>query len=308
VALLPIAVRNVPGLLRAAGNLGIDPGVPSDMKRVLAFCALLSAFAVSVRAEAPASLHTGSAPPSDSLFSPLRGDPRELHFALRVAFPFRDVTTAEVAIGHYYGIYRWALPGEGRSLQLNIGGGIFPRFNFSNKRDLQIIDFYGNIPLDARAGRWSGRVMLYHVSSHLGDDYIRTTGRTASKNSWNSVRSLVSYDAGRDLRLYGGHTYHIFAHPPAQKRQAFQSGFEVSSRVFHGGRAQGYWANDLQWWERTRWKPMFNSQLGVRTGREPRKGRGVSYFVEFRTGPEYDGQFFRREETRFGLGVRFNIV
>jgi len=36
--------------------------------------------------------------------------------------------------------------------QVNIGGGIFPRFNFQNNTDLQVIDFYANIPFDIRMG------------------------------------------------------------------------------------------------------------------------------------------------------------
>jgi hypothetical protein len=40
---------------------------------------------------------------------------------------------------------------------------------------------------------------------------------------------------------------------------------------------------------------------------EPEQGRGISYFAEFTTGPEYYGQFFQRKDTRAGLGVKFDI-
>ena len=249
----------------------------------------------------------GLSPDSDALFSPLRGDPRELHFAMRVAKPENGLLAAEVAIGHYYGIYGWALPNEWGDMQVNIGGGIFPRFNFQNNTDLQVIDFYANVPFDIRVGKWSGRFMWHHVSSHLGDDYLRATGQMSERNSWNSVRSIVSYDFDPSFRLYGGYTNHFLVLPKEQKRHAFQGGFEVNSHVFGSGHSQAYWANDLQWWERTRYKPMFNSQIGIKTGREPGKGSGISYFLEFTTGPEYYGQLFKREETRVGLGAKFDI-
>lgn len=261
----------------------------------------------SAGADEPVPLQLGAAPKSDGLFAPLLADPRELQFTLRVAFPEQAMTTAEVAIGHYYGIYRWAIPNGLGYTQVNIGGGIFPRFNFPNNRDLQVIDFYGNIPFDIRVDKWSGRFMFYHVSSHLGDDYIRVNNQIAEKNSWNSIRSIVSYDAAPSLRLYGGHTLNLLVHPSDQKHQAFQSGFELRSNVFDKSRAQAYWANDFQWWERTNWKTMFNSQLGIKSGPEAKYGRGISYFLEFTKGPEYYGQFFTHNETRLGVGAKFDI-
>ena len=180
-------------------------------------------------------------------------------------------------------------------------------FIFPEEKDLEVIDFYGNLPLDARWGKGSARFMFYHVSSHLGDDYIKLSGRAVERNSWNSLRTTFSYDAARFLRLYAGYTYHLWVEPGAQNHGAFQAGFEAYSKPFKGGRVQVYWANDVQGWDRRQWRPAFNSQLGVKTGRDATKGRGLSYFLEFTGGPKYYGQFFEDQETRFGAGVRFDI-
>jgi len=268
---------------------------------------LLIVLSASCNAEDKAPFTEGMTPNPDGLFAPLLGDPRELQFALRMAYPQKEVTAAEVAIGHYYGIYRWVLPGDIGAMQVNIGGGIFPRFDFSYDKNLQVIDFYGNIPFDVRIGKWSNRFMVYHVSSHLGDDYIRSTGQLGTNNSWNSLRDILSYDVVEALRLYGGYTYNLLYVPADQKLQAYQAGFEINSNVFSGGEARAYWANDMQWWERTGWNPMFNSQIGIKVGKNPITGRGVSYFLEYTSGSEYYGQFFNREETRVGFGFKFDI-
>ena len=272
------------------------------------FASLLAGVLVSsVHAEPAHPLVTGLAPHPEGLFASLRADPRELHFAMRLALPQDNKTVAEVAIGHYYGIYRWALPKDAGYMQLNIGGGIFPRFIFPDDKALQVIDFYGNLPIDIRVGKWSGRFMFYHVSSHLGDDYIKSSGRFGERNSWNSLRSIVSYDFNLLFRLYAGYTYHILVEPAEQKLGAFQAGFEIYSKPFLEGRAQAYWATDIQGWDRRAWRGMFNSQIGVKTGRDATKGRGISYFAEFTAGPKYYGQFFQEDETRAGLGVKFDI-
>jgi hypothetical protein len=277
------------------------------IKRIVVFFLFAVALSSLTLAEDQKPLITGLAPRPDELFAPLLADPRELHFALRLAFPFNDESAAEVAIGHYYGIYRWALPNGIGYTQANIGGGVFPRFHFSNNRNLQVIDFYANIPIDVRAGKWSGRFMIYHVSSHLGDDYLRTSGQTGTNFSWNSLRSIISYDMSSHLRFYGGYTYSLLVIPSDQGKHAIQSGIEMTSHVFKNGYSQAYWASDVQWWERTSWQPMFNSQIGIKTGKKFKDGRGISYFLEFTTGPEYYGQFFDRDETRVGLGAKFDI-
>ena len=276
------------------------------MKKILLLC-VLTALAVSVRAEDQPQFQSGMAPRTDELFAPLLGDPRELHFALRMAYPQKEVTAAEVAVGHYYGIYRWALPNGIGAMQLDIGGGIFARFNFSYNKDLQVVDFYGNVPLDVRIGKWSSRFMFYHCSSHLGDDYIRETGQFGNNVSWNSLRLLLSYDFIPALRLYSGYTYNLAVTPPDQKTRAYQSGVEITPRIFNNPNSRAYWANDVQWWERTTYIPQFNSQIGIKMGVNPIFGRGITYFLEYTTGPEYYGQFFQIKETRITLGARFDI-
>ncbi len=267
----------------------------------------MSLITASLWCAVTAPLITEMAPVPDELFAPLRGDPRELHFALRYIFLHSDITAAEVAIGHYYGIYRWALPNKMGAVQLDIGGGIFPHFNFSKNKDLQVIDFYANVPLDIRMNKWSGRLMLFHVSSHLGDDYIRTSGQIADSNSWNSIKTLLSYDVNQAMRLYSGYIYHLQAHPPEQKLRAYQSGFEINFNIFGSNQAKAYWANDLQWWERTDFKPQINSQFGIKRSKTSKQMRAIYYFLEYSSGPEYFGQFYNRLESRMTIGINFDI-
>lgn len=278
------------------------------MKTAVFVSLLVGVLTPCLRGEYTPPLVVGQAPEADALFAPLQGDPRELHLSMGLALPDKEKTVAEVAIGHYYGIYRWALPNDAGYTQLNIGGGIFPRFNFADNKHLQVVDFYASLPFDIRMGRWSGRFMFYHVSSHLGDDYIRDNpGLVTDKNSWNSLRSTLSCDVDRFLRLYGGYTYHLMAYPATQQHQAAQGGLEIHFKPFVQDRAQIYWANDAQWWERTAWKTQFNSQLGVKIGKDAANGRSISYYVEYTDGPEYYGQFFTAQETRIGLGIKFEI-
>ena len=47
------------------------------------------------------------------------------------------------------------------------------------------------------------------------------------------------------------------------------------------------------------------SEVGFKTGDEFSKGRGISYFFQFQTGPRYEGQFYPDHETMWGIGLKF---
>jgi len=143
-------------------------------------------------------LAVGLAPQRTFSLPPSRETPRSSVFPWDWRSPARKRLGAEVAIGHCYGIYRWAFPNETGYMQLNIGGGILPHFNFVDNKNLPVVDFYANLPVDIRVGRWFGRFMFYHVSSHPGDDHARTNPTLATdKNSRDSLRSIAPCDVGR---------------------------------------------------------------------------------------------------------------
>jgi hypothetical protein len=250
----------------------------------------------------------GFFPPAHDLFKPLIADPRELQYAVRLVAPVSHRLSGEAAIGDYLGIYRWAL-GHGGHAQIIGGGGVFGRFKLASEaNDMQVVDFYANLAFDVQGGSWSGRFMMYHTSSHLGDDYIQKTGVVSTKHTWDNLKWIASYNANAHLRLYGAYNYIFRELPGHLGRNAIQTGFEAASGWLKNGHAQVYWANDLQNWQRTGWNPAFSSQLGVRVAKDPETKRGVSIFTEFMTGPMPHGQFFQQKETRWNFGVTFHLT
>jgi hypothetical protein len=253
---------------------------------------------------------TGFLPPAHGLFKPLLADPRELQYAVRSVFPVTQRKLGEAAIGDYFGIYRWSL-GDAGDCQVSGGGGVFGRFDLAGTtNDLQVADFYGNVPFDYRRRNFSARFIMFHTSSHLGDDFLKNAGIQTTKHTWDNMRLIGSYEVDSWGRFYAGFTYVFRTNPEHIGRNALQTGFEtyspwntrVKSFAF-----QSYWANDFQSWERVGWNGMFNSQLGIRMRKDPAAARGVSIFAEYFTGPQPQGQFYTSHETHWGLGIRFDL-
>jgi hypothetical protein len=274
-----------------------------SIRRLIIGCAISSLWSVS-------AVHADHEffPDPHELFAPLEADPRDLQYALRLVTPVGHHLLGEAAIGDYLGLYRWALPWAGGYAQVSGGGGVFSRFDLSQRSDDMLSsDFLANLPLDWRAGRWSGRFMLYHTSSHLGDDYLKTRGGQTTKHSWDNLRWLLSFDPTPVWRLYGGYTYTFRTLPEGVGRNALQGGIEWSSHRFNHDHFQWYWANDYQAWERSHWNPGFNSQLGFRVAKSREDRRGIAFFVEFGAGRQAQGQFYNQSETHWNLGTKFHL-
>jgi|GEM_PF-1290829 len=249
---------------------------------------------------------TQAFPAAHDLFAPLQADPSEPRFAFQFGFPVSHHGIARIDVGDYLGVYRWALGNVG-ALQLNIGGAINTRFDATSEHNLQVVDFYGNVPLDLRMGWFSSRTMFYHDSSHMGDDYLREKQMVDENNSWEAWREILSAQVSKVIRLYAGYQQAIHTKPDWAGRKAVQGGSEIYFNPSNHGFFHPYWANDVQAWARTHWNVTWVSQLGFKTGDEYSNGRGISYYLQFKTGPRYEGQFYTNKETIWGIGLKFAL-
>lgn len=245
-------------------------------------------------------------PSAHEIFIPLRADPRELQYGIKAVAPVGESSIGEAAMGDYFGVSRWNLT-PNVPIQFSVGGGIFGRFNIEARtNDLEVADFYANLPLDIRNGRWSGRFMLYHTSSHLGDDYIVRTGVPVVKHAWDILRILNSFEWTPNVRMYGGYSY-IFRTLPSDRRNTFQAGLELQTGL-KAKHWRYFWATDFQSWERVDWNPMVNTQLGITWTPSELSPRTATFYVEYGTGRMPHGQFYKRSESRWTMGVRLTIA
>ncbi len=245
-------------------------------------------------------------PPAHELFAPLLADPTDPHFGFSLGVVAKQRGIARVDLGDYLGIYRLAFPGDIGAAQLNLGGAIFTRFD-ATSHDIQVIDYYGNVPLDFRMGKASMRMMFYHDSSHLGDDYLKDKNIQTVSHSWEALRAILALNPVEPLRLYGGYTRAIHTKPAWIGYQAVQGGAEIHFNTSKSAHWHPYWANDMQTWERTAWRPTWTSQLGLKTAADYSMGRGITYFVQVMKGPRLEGQFFTQTETVWSAGLQFSL-
>jgi hypothetical protein len=282
-------------------------GTASSAEQFTAESASVSSSAVNSSFSQTASSSGFS--PEGHLFHKLLADPREVQLLMSY-YRMSGLNMGDVALGHRWGIERWE-DRYGTQYQLDIEGMAYSRFQVGlGINYLETIDYIANLPLEIRHGPYSGEVMLFHESSHLGDGYIRQTGNLGSNYSVNGFRTVFSRNFAKVLRIYGGGAYLIDVVPASLGRGVLQGGFELKSRDFNALKIKrplfAYLAEDLQSHQDVAWNVNSNTVAGIGI-RARKSGRVIRIQLGYFAGHSPFGQFYLEREHYANLALAFDL-
>lgn len=148
-------------------------------------------------------------PEDPVLFRPFVADPRELDYS--IGWRFNDQALVQnvidVSFGDSIAFYRWCdvWPWAGQ-LQIELEGGLWAVFDpLHESSPLMNADYYVGVPITYAFGNWSFRLRGYHISSHIGDEFLLDHPGFDRRNpSAESLDFFVSHDLTSEIRLYGG--------------------------------------------------------------------------------------------------------
>ncbi len=112
-----------------------------------------------------------------------------------------------VSFGDNFPIFRWIDIWSFRGdLQLEIEGAIWAIFDpLHESAPLIDADYYVGFPITYSFGDWAFRARGYHISTHIGDEFLLDHPHFNRRNpSIEAFDFYVSYQFSRDIRLYGG--------------------------------------------------------------------------------------------------------
>ena len=110
----------------------------------------------------------------------------------------------DIALGGRAGLLRYGTENNAwpEGWQLDIEGAAFPRLDLEHDRDLVSADFRFGVPLTVRRGIWEGKFSYYHLSSHLGDEYMARVDRDRINFVRDALVLGVAMWLFPDMRLY----------------------------------------------------------------------------------------------------------
>jgi len=205
------------------------------------------------------------------LYDPYLAAPRQSQTGSKVLIPLRagEPTRIENALGLARPVVRWTPsedPGSGTEIQVE--AAVFARFDIRERWDLDAADFRFGFPVVRRVGDLAWRIHAYHLTSHLGDEFIERTGAAVVPYHLEEIAAGLSWDVDDGSRVYGEAAAAVYASRPTGNGRV-QAGFEwVGSKGPAG--LSPYFAVDLQSRNEQDWSPGKTVAAGVAYGRDVR--------------------------------------
>ncbi len=255
--------------------------------------------------------------PATQLFEPLRADPKQPRFfvsALKVSSDIKNTTIAAVGFGENFGIVRHG-SNPNKGWQLGISAAVFAQFDLeSESSDLMNADYVIGVPVTWRNDAWSGRVRVYHQSSHLGDEYLLRVQPERVNLSFESLEVLLAHDfAG--LRIYGGAEYLFHREPADLAKGLIHVGVdwrnsETTLSFSQLGAARWVAGLDVKHWS----EDSSSIQISAKTGLEfapvsnrNNSKRRWSVLMELYDGPSPYGQFYQDDLSYWGISIQLGL-
>ena len=183
-------------------------------------------------------------------------------------------------------------------LAASLAGGVFSRFDLEgNGNEFVEAHFRVGLRLRAELAGLEARAALYHVSSHLGDEFLLRTGREPISTSREGIELLVGTRATESLRLYGGPGL-LLRSTEGLDPGSVRLGAEWLPDAPRWGPFRPYASGELFAWQEVGWEPMLAAEAGLSFG----SGRYRAALIAG-AGPSRAEQFLREDETLWGISV-----
>jgi len=261
-------------------------------------------------------------PQTTSLFQPMLANPRQVIYSIgyRGNDKVAGRTAVAVSLGDDFPIFRWFdLFRWHGDFQIGIESGIWSVFNMHPSPNigggtaLFNTDFYVGIPLIYAVNKWAWRLRLYHISSHLGDEFmVNHPGFDRKNPSFESVDFFFSYQALDFLRLYGGpgvilHSDGTFPMKHFYVEYGLESRFLGSKIYYHNLYGTFFVATYWRNWQLNDFKIDGTYMLGYEWSKLQGVGRKIRLLAEYHHGFSPDGQFMNRRTTYWGIRMAYGF-
>ena len=218
-----------------------------------------------------------------------------------------DITLGGRAAILRYGNRKSVLPS---GIQLDIEGAAMTRLALDINRDVEATDYRFGLPITFGNERWQFKVSYYHVSCHLGDEYMirhMEAGEPYRRINYyrDSLVFGVSMRPHSSLRLYGEIEYAVYSGEMTERLQ-MQFGAEYAPAFPANGRygapflaVNGLLLEELD----------FGGSICVQAGWAWRGKRnqifriGAQYFY----GADDQYEFFDDTVSKVGLGIWYDF-
>lgn len=239
--------------------------------------------------------------PRDLLYPHPLADPRGPFTGTRAQFSFFDDSEEKLenAFGDEQALYRVRLGEE--AFEIAGEGAVFARFDLEESLDMDAADFRVGFPIVYRRGPLALKLHPWHITSHLGDEYIEREGALRISYARNEVALGLSWHPTPSWRLYAEGGWGFSIGDPNDPWRVM-GGTELVDRLLGAGTPELYLAANATAWKETDWTPQLNLQTGLWL-RSKETPSGLRAGVEYFRGPSALTQFYLERDHYVSAGV-----
>jgi len=263
---------------------------------------------LTLRSGSRTARHDWQVLPAGLLFKSYLAGEKESRMGTALLFETGGDTLQSSVLGGRIGLLRYGTPDAIRpeGWQLDVEGAAFLRQNWTHNLDVDAVDFRIGVPLTWRRGDWAAKFGYYHISSHVGDEFLlRNPGFVRRNFVRDALLFGVSHNITPDWLIYGEVGYAVHTDGGAEPWE-FQFGVEYSPVERTGFKGSPFFAinghlreefnfggglNVLFGWQ---WRSSVTDHV-LRIGGQYFNGKSLQY------------SFFNRHEQLIGVGIWYDF-
>ncbi len=245
--------------------------------------------------------------PDGLLWHSYLADPHEPRISTVIFHTEDDGVFWDATLGGRVGLLRYGTAGakQPRGWQWDLEGAVITRLDILHAEDVESADFRFGTEITYAEGPWAMKFGYFHISSHVGDEYlIRNPGFTRVNYVTESWVLAGSYKPVVSVRLYGEFANAFRASGGAERYQ-FQTGAEYAPQSNSSNLVTPFAAIHFNFREAVDYDASATAQVGwMFQGLD--SDRRLRFGLQVGDGPTSQYAFFQRRERYAGIGVWFD--
>jgi hypothetical protein len=216
--------------------------------------------------------------PKGFYFEPLLLDPTQCQVAgglhkIWKSGNEKDGLFIPISLGFQQSFVRFEI-NDHSGLEMGMGAAAFTQFeilkleNSTYRGEMLNADYKVAGFINGFYNHWSFRFQIFHVSSHLSDDYLlRNHITTPDPGTMNYEQAdLAASYVYKNLRLYGGFGY-VITRYAVRDRLSFETGFEYKKRIFNKDNIGYIAGSDIKFFQQNNYEPDIRIASGFEIGK-----------------------------------------
>lgn len=255
--------------------------------------------------------HKFSSLPSGLLFAPLMADPAYPRFTLSYQYLIKDKYSKHAFapnFGASFSLLRIDDSQYDKSWEIGVMAGLFGIMDIGRKPTALVnADYYVGLPITYKNHNFTTMARIYHLSSHLGDEFMLTKEGKKLKRinlSYEGIDLISSYEFNK-FRLYGGGGYIVHKDPGYIKPLKFQAGLEyISNTTYINGNFRPVAGIDITTKQMAKYYPGISIKAGWQLENAVFFNKKVQIIGEYYKGKSPHGQFYNNKMEYIGISLQ----